>query len=68
MAEFIEFCNYRRYHKGVGNATPAYAYYGRREQILKRGKEQEQETLERQLWYNLGPAPDLARDELGSGQ
>jgi hypothetical protein len=37
MAEFIEFYNQRRYHEGGGSVTPADVYYGRREQILRRG-------------------------------
>ena len=67
MAEFIEFYNYHRYHEGIGNVTPADVYYGRREEILKRRKEQKQATLERRFQYNLDPAPDLTRDELGTG-
>jgi transposase InsO family protein len=46
MAEFIEFYNHRRYHEGIGNVTPADVYYGRREEILRQRKEQEQKTLE----------------------
>ncbi len=66
MAEFIEFYRYRRYHEGVGNATPADVYYGRREEILKRRKEQKQATLERRFQYNLGPAPNQTRCGLGT--
>jgi putative transposase len=66
MAEFIEFYNYRRYHEGIGNVTPADVYYVRREEILKRRKEQQQATLERRFQYNPGHASDPARGELGS--
>jgi putative transposase len=66
MTEFIEYYNHRRYHEGIGNVTPADVYYGRREEILKRRKEQKQATLERRFQYNLGQAPNLIRDELGS--
>jgi putative transposase len=39
MAEFSEFYNYRRYHEGIGNVTPADVCYRRRQEILKRSKE-----------------------------
>ena len=42
------------------------AYNGRREGILRWRKEQKQGTLDRRFRYNLGQAPDLTRDELGS--
>jgi RNA-directed DNA polymerase len=66
MAEFIEFYRYRRYHEGIGNVTPADVYYGRREETLKRRKEQKQETREPRLQYDLGPALNPTPDELGS--
>ena len=66
MAEFIEFYNYHRYHEGIGNVTPADVYFGRREEILKRRKEQKQETLDRRFQYNLGQAPNQTWGELGS--
>ncbi len=65
MAEFIEFYKYQRYHEGIGNVTPADVYFGRREEILKRRKEQKQATLESRFQYNLGQAPDLTRGEPG---
>jgi RNA-directed DNA polymerase len=58
LAEFIEFYKYRRYHEGIGNVTPADVYHGRQEEILKRRKEQKQETLERRFQYNLSQAPN----------
>jgi hypothetical protein len=66
MAEFIEFYKYQRYHEGIGNVTPADVYYGRREEILKRRKEQKQETLERRFQYNLALASNRTRDGLGN--
>jgi RNA-directed DNA polymerase len=66
MAEFIEFYKHRRYHEGIGNVTPADVYYGRREEILKRRKEQKQETLEHRFQYNVGPALNQTRDGLGN--
>jgi hypothetical protein len=66
MTEFIEFYNHRRYHEGVGNVTPADVYYGRREEILKRRKEQKQATLDRRFQYNLGQAPNQTLGDLGT--
>ena len=54
MEEFIDFYNYRRYHEGIGNVTPADVYFGRREAILKRREEQKQATLDRRFQHNLG--------------
>ena len=65
MAEFIGFYNQRRYHEGIGNVTPADVYYGRREEMLKRRKEQKQATLESRFRYNLGQAQNQTRGELG---
>jgi transposase InsO family protein len=64
MAEFIEFYNYRCYHEGIDNVTPADVYFGRREGILKRRQEQKQAALDRRFQYDLGQAPNLTRDEL----
>ena len=43
---------YRRYHKALGNVTPADMLNGRREQILQRRKEVQVQTLERRRRYN----------------
>ena len=64
MAEFIEFYNCHRYHEGIGNVTPADVYYGRREEILKRRKDEKQATLGRRFRYNPGQAPNQTRGEL----
>jgi putative transposase len=66
MAEFIEFCSHWRYHEGIGNVTPADVYDGRREEILKRRKEQKQATLDRRFQYNLVQAPNPIRGGLGT--
>jgi putative transposase len=65
-AEFIKFYNHQRYHEGIGNVTPADVYYGRREEILRKRKEQKQQTLTRRFHCNLDQASNLTRGELGN--
>jgi len=60
-SEFIEYYNQRRYHGGIGNVAPADVYYGRREKILRRRKEQKELTIQARLRYNRGrkePQPE----------
>ena len=52
IADFVDYYNYRRYHKALGNVTPADVLYGRREQILKRRKEVQIQTIKRRRDYN----------------
>ena len=65
IAAFVAYYNYRRYHKALGNVTPADMLNGRREQILQRRKEVQVPTLERRRRYNktlrelTKPSPDL---------
>jgi putative transposase len=66
IAGFIEFYRYQPYHEGIGNVTPAEVYYGRREEILKRRKEQKRATLESRFRYNLGQALNQTPSELES--
>jgi len=47
-------------------ATLAHVYFERREEILKRRKEQKQARLDRWFQYNLGQASNPPRGELGS--
>ncbi len=54
IADFVEYYNYRRYHKALGNVTPADVLYGRREQILQRRKEVQILTINRRRDYNQG--------------
>jgi len=54
IAEFIDYYNYRRYHKALGNVAPADVLYGMREQILKRRKEVQILTINRRRDYNQG--------------
>ena len=52
IAEFVDYYNYRRYHKALGNVTPADVLYGRRQQILERRKEVRIETVQKRRNYN----------------
>jgi putative transposase len=52
IADFVDYYNHRRYHKALGNVTPADVLYGRREQILERRKEVQLQTIDRRRDYN----------------
>jgi transposase InsO family protein len=54
LADFVDYYNYRRYHKALGNVTPADVLYGRRDEILKRRKEVQIQTINRRKDYNQG--------------
>ena len=54
IADFVEYYNFRRYHKALGNVTPADVLQGRREQILQRRKEVQIQTINRRRNYNRG--------------
>jgi putative transposase len=54
IANFVDYYNYRRYHKALGNVTPADVLYGRREEILERRKEVQIQTINRRRDYNQG--------------
>jgi len=50
--DFVDYYNYRRYHKALGNVTPADVLYGRKDQILERRKEVRAQTINRRRDYN----------------
>ena len=52
ITDFVKYYNYRRYHKALGNVTPADVLFGRREQILARRKEVKRQTINRRRRYN----------------
>jgi len=54
IADFVGYYNYRRYHKALGNVTPADVLYGRREEISERRKEVQIQTINRRRDYNRG--------------
>jgi transposase InsO family protein len=52
IADFVDYYNYRRYHKALGNVTPSDVLYNRREEILQRRKEVQLRTINRRRDYN----------------
>jgi len=54
IASFVEYYNYRRYHKALGNVTPADVLHGRRNEILEHRKEVQIQTFNRRRGYNRG--------------
>ena len=52
IADFVDYYNYRRYHKALGNVAPADVLFGRREEILTRRKEVQTQTINRRRDYN----------------
>ena len=52
IGAFVDFYNHRRYHKALGNVTPADVLQGHREAILARRKEVQKATFERRRRYN----------------
>jgi putative transposase len=54
ITDFVDYYNYRRYHKALSNVTPADVLYGRREEILKHRKEVQIQTINRRRHYNRG--------------
>ena len=62
VRDFVGFYNHQRYHKALGDVTPADVPVGRREAILARRKEVQRETFERRRRYN-----QAVRDALKGG-
>jgi putative transposase len=52
IADFVAYYNFHRYHKALGNVTPADVLYHRRERILARRKEVQAETIKRRRIHN----------------
>ncbi len=52
IAGFVDYYNFRRYHKALGDVMPADVLYGRREHILQRRKEVQAQTAEHRRDYN----------------
>jgi len=45
ISEFVDYYNNQRYHESLNNVTPADAYFGRDQEILKRRRKIKQQTL-----------------------
>jgi putative transposase len=52
IADFVDYYNYRRYHKAIGDVTPTDVLHGRREEILKRRRDVRIITINRRRDYN----------------
>jgi transposase InsO family protein len=52
IAGFVDYYNFHRYHKALGDVTPADVLYGRRELILQRRKEVQAQTIQHRRDYN----------------
>ena len=52
IARFVEYYNYHRYHEGLGDVAPYDVYTGRHVQIIERGKEAKNRTLQVRRRYN----------------
>ena len=52
IVAFVSYYNYRRYHKALGNVTPSDVLRGRREDILRRRKEVQAQTIARRKHHN----------------
>ena len=49
---FVSYYNCRRYHKALGNVTPSDVLKGRRQEILRRRKEVQLQTIDNRKRYN----------------
>jgi transposase InsO family protein/predicted DNA-binding transcriptional regulator AlpA len=52
IEKFVEFYNYRRYHKALKDVTPSDMLAGRRDQILARRKEAKDRSSQRRREHN----------------
>ena len=52
ISDLVDYYNYRRYHKALGNLAPADVLYGRQNQILEHRKDVQVQTINRRRNYN----------------
>ena len=72
IVAFVSYCNYRRYHKALGNVTPSDVLRYMGEEILRRRKELQAQTAQRRrrhtriLWELTTPQSHLCSLRLQS--
>ena len=64
IVAFVSYYNYRRYHKALGNVTPSDVLKGRCQEILRRRKEVQAQTVQRRRQHNRA-LRELARPQSG---
>ena len=52
ISDFVSYYNFRRYHKALGDVTPADVLAGRRDEILRRRREVKARIIERRRQLN----------------
>ena len=52
ISDFVEYYNFHRYHKALGNVTPSDVLSGRRDKILQQRKEVKAKTIQHRRGYN----------------
>ena len=62
IVAFVSYYNYRRYHKALGNVTPSDVIKGRRQEILRRRREVQAQTIQRPRQHNRA-IRELARPQ-----
>ena len=62
IVAFVSYYNYRRYHKALGNVTPSDMLRGRRQEILRRRKGVQAQTIQRRRRHNRA-LRELARPQ-----
>ena len=60
IGDFVSYYNFRRYHKALGDVTPADVLAGRRDEILQRRKELKARTIARRRQINRTRREQLA--------
>ena len=71
VVAFVNYYNYRRYHKALGNVTPSDVLRGRRKEILQRRREAKAQTIQRRRRHDRTlrelATPQTAPDLSGRG-